>query len=282
MSPASRRTPEPAAEPGTALAPTSLSPEALQALLREQRDQISGTRRFPAIKVLAAGAGLFEFEDTNETARTFTGIILHTHPRNVLWETAEPAEGAEKNAPGCRSDDGVHGVPRDGFVHLALGRAARDGDLIGCGGCRYNQWGSAPLVGKQGRGKACTNKRSVYVLVEGRGAPMELELTPSSLRALDDYLATLLNHATPVMTVTTKFSLEAMARGNQKWSVVVFARGETLPTDDLDVVMGVRAEFNSAMRPVTAPRITDGAELEAMASGEVSQAPESATDDLPF
>ena len=294
--PAPRRTTPtaaPAPESVALVATSMLPPETMAHLLREQRAAILTVLRLPAIKVLPAAACMFEFADTNETMRTFEGIILHAHPRNVFWdqpygEGPSTAAPDEANGPACQSDDGWRGAPREEFVHLALGRAAQPGELVACNSCRYNAWGSASLVpGKQGKGKACTNQRSVYVLVDGRRAPMELVLSPTSQRALDEYLATLLNHGTPVASVRTIFKQDRQERGRLAWATVTFTRGEALAFDDLNTVLALREEYAAIMHPATKPRLgeTPPDAVHGATSGDPGFSNEGAAasgDDLPF
>lgn len=290
--PVRRSTPEAEApvSPSTALATVGLTPDAVAALLKEQRNQLAGQRRLPAIKVMPAGVGMFEFTDTNDTVRTFEGVILHTHARNVLWDKAfgEGDASGDGNgpSPACASDDGVSGAVREGFVHVMRGPTpAPAGAMVACGGCRYNTFGSAAMFPDKpgsGKGKACTNQRSVYVLVPDRAAPMELVLSPTSLRALDEYLTTLLNHGVPVVTVRTKFAQVKQERGTLKWSVVTFEKGAMLEPHELEAVLSARTEYRGVMNPTTQPRGISDAPPEA-ASGDLGASPAAqGDDDLPF
>lgn len=230
-------------------------------LLRAQQGMVGDRLKLVQAKVMAAGAGLFEFTDTNETVRDFAGVILGSHQRNVLWDRpadVQPASDEEKG-PACRSNDGRIGVPRAGFAHAALQpRNAQPGgalvratgtEQIQCAACPYNKWGSKGLMpqmirpGGSTKGKAVTNQRAVYVLVPGRETPVMLIVAPTSIPAYDEYIGNLVNRNTPVQSMFTIFKQEIKTRGAQRWAVLTFQQGETLGNDAFNKVLSVRARF---------------------------------------
>jgi hypothetical protein len=270
-------------------------------LLRAQAEDLGSRNALPRLKVMPAGAGLFEFEDDQTTTREVHGVILNSHGRNVLWDrnvddeapsAAQTEEGA--NRPACSSTDGRYGVPREGFVHLGLpsnqGKApeaatarATGQELIACSTCPYNQFGSIKLMPTRrqgtGKGKATTNQRSVYVALPDRAAPVELRITPSSLTNLDRYLGDLLNRGIPVQTVVTRFRQEVKREGGKAWGVVLFDVARQLTQDEFDAVMQKRAQFKDAITavpsapvvpPVEAPPVE---EPEPETEGEAEEIP---------
>jgi hypothetical protein len=238
-------------------------------LLRAQQEEMGDNARLAQVKVMAAGAGLFEFKDGSiEPTRAFKGIVLNSHDRNVLWdrafgdEAAPPAAGqdaGEQNLPACSSGNGKQGIPRAGFVHAALQRAgstpvaATGNEVIECASCPYNQFGTGRMFNPRGneRGKAVTNQKSVYVLLEGRETPVEVVLTPSSLQAYQDYLGGLLNQGIPVQAVVTEFAQEVKQRAgsNLRWGVVVFRQGEFVSGDRFAEVLTARNRFARQIMP---------------------------------
>jgi hypothetical protein len=195
-------------------------------------------------------------------------------PRNTTPEPQRDAEGNEvPNAPACVSSDGRYGVPRPGFTHAALRdgqgnpRVARGVERIECATCPYNQWDSKPLLNTNGKGKATTNQRIVYVMVLDdhedeftRQSPVQLTLPPTSLPSYDEYLTGLINRATPVQTVITKFSLERVTKNGFSWSVAQFANQGQVSAEMFGVVMERRAQFQTAINPnATAPRVDESA-----------------------
>lgn len=263
-------------------------------LLRSQAAQVTTAQQLPAIKIMAAGAGLFEFSDNNETVREFDGVILNSHPRNVLWDKEYGEAGAnateEDKQPACVANDGVNGQPRPGFFHLGLpaniGKRKDDAnlvravgtELIACATCPYNQFGSKRLVSERGKpnGKANTNYKSVYILVEGRGVPFELRLPPTSIRAFDKYLTDLIGASVPVQSVITRFSQERKDNAGLRWAEARFTRGRSLDDSEFDNILSVRARFMSAItpRPLQMPDVV-------IAEAEATAAPDG-DDDIGF
>ncbi len=229
----------------------ALSDDVRQALLQEQSEQLTYVE-IPRVAILAAGAGLYEFKDTQRTEREFEGVILSSHGRNTMWDREygdEVPEGTP-SGPACSSGDGHVGRPRQGFSHRGIGGAESDGtESINCAGCPYNEWASAALLGKQGRGKACTNQRSIYVVIPGAELPYELILSPTSLRAFDQYSATLINQGFPLPAVVTKLSQNIVEKGTMKWAQAVFTMGDPLDDEQFGLVREKMQKYASSMAP---------------------------------
>jgi hypothetical protein len=229
----------------------ALSDDVRKALLQEQSEQLTYVE-IPRVAVMAAGAGLYEFQDTQRTEREFDAVVLSSHGRNTMWDRAygdDVPEGTP-TGPACSSGDGHIGRPRPGFTHRGIGGAESDGtESISCEGCPYNEWGSATLLGKQGRGKACTNQRSVYLVIEGAELPYELILSPTSLRAFDQYSATLINQGFPLPAVVTHLSQKIVEKGTMKWAQAVFTMGDQLDDEQFGVVREKMQKYASATAP---------------------------------
>lgn len=231
-------------------------------LLRAQADAIVTPQPLPRARIMPAGVLMFEFSDAPEdTPREFSGIIIGSHPRHVLWD--QPFEqgtpDSEARIPACSSPDGVTGLARDGFEHRS---ASPNGGPIACASCAYNQWGSVTLLGRNGKGKACTNQRSVYVLIEGRTMPVELVLPPTSLGHYDEYLSGLLNRQTPVQAVITKFSQKRAIRDQLRWGEAQFAVERNLTAQEFNAALARRSQFEAYWNPrfraiVAAPAPTE-------------------------
>lgn len=259
----------------------AMSDDEVGALLREQMDQVDTVQRLPQVKIMPAGVGMYEFSDTGDVVREFEAIILHGHPRNVLWDKAFDAPRAEGEtpAPACQSPDGVTGFVREGFAHPDLGAPAANGAVVGCRACALNQWNSATMIaGKQGKGKACTNQRSVYVWMPDREAPVELVLPPTSITPFDEYLTQLLNRRIPMQTMLTRFTQERMQRPGttMQWAVARFAVSRALDQNEIRAALRKRTEFLRQMTPVATVTV------EAVPSVGADGAPVGQSDDLPF
>lgn len=240
----------PAPRPTTA--PLELPDDVREELLRAQSGALENANvALPRVKIMGAGAGLFEFENEDDTPRTFDGIILGYHAQNVLWDKPYGAQRTteEEKFPACAAPDGVTGFPRLGFDHRGLGRVAAEGDSVACKGCAYNAWQTASLVGKSGKGKACTNQMAVYVMLGDRAMPVHLTLPPTSLGAFNEYLMSLINRQMPVQAVLTTFSQERRDNNGLVWSEARFTQARPLSREEFDAAMARRATFKDAMTP---------------------------------
>lgn len=253
--------PEPQRLPSTALA---IPPDIRADLLRAQASAITTPQRFVRLKVLPAAAGLFELTDTNDTMRDFEGVVLGHHARNVLWEQPYGSDDAprrggeeENSGPACRSNDGLHGTPRAGFYHHALGGnvPATGEEVIACATCPYNQWGSITLLpDKMGpttstKGKAVTNQRSIYIVLPDRATPVELTISGTSIPGFDEYLTTLLNHGIPAQAVRTRFAQRIMSKGRLRWAVVTYQQAAPLNAEEFDSIMELYRQWGPSINP---------------------------------
>lgn len=237
-------------EPSTALA---IPEDIRRDLLRAQAESITTPQAFVRIKVLPAGVGQFEFGDTNDTTREFRGVILAHHARNVLWDrpfgSPEPEDEADKG-PACRSRDGLVGTPRAGFRHAALNGARATGDeRINCASCPYNQWESRHLIGLDGKGRAVTRQRAIFVVLPDRATPLELVITGTSIPVFDEYLTRLLNRGLPAQAVETIFRQTVKTKGTLRWAVVTYEQGATLSRDQFDGIMDLYREWGPRVNP---------------------------------
>lgn len=94
------------------------------------------------------------------------GIILHSHPSYAFYRTAY--QGGS-NPPDCGSFDGKTGIGNPGG---------------NCRECPHNRFGS----GGDGQGKACQNRKMLYILQEGELLPMMLSLPVGSVRKFEDFV----------------------------------------------------------------------------------------------
>jgi hypothetical protein len=234
-------------------------PDTIRAeLLRQQAASITTPQRLPRARILPQGALAFQFTDTEQTVRSFDGVVVAHHPANILWDRPYGTPNVPENErfPACSASDGIVAVPREGFYHQALGHEATGDERIACATCPYNEWESARLIGRQGRGKACTNQRIVYLVTEDRQSPVQLTLSSTSIPVFDEYLLNLLNRGLPVQAVLTRFSQERKTRGTLVWSVVTYEMLTQLNQPTFDHVMDLRAQFQNVMEPAAARAAT--------------------------
>ena len=173
---------------------------------------------FDRVSIPAAGGQAFEVpgELPGETdmVKEFSGVILYHHPMFSYYR--ERFTGGN-NAPDCGSYDGVTGVGNPG------GSCAR---------CPLNQFGS----GENG-GKACKNKRRMYLLREGEMFPILLTLPTGSLKGFTRYLMRVLPKYKSTNAVVTKFTLKKVTnKGGTPYSEAQFAVARALSPEEFALV----------------------------------------------
>ena len=199
---------------------------------------------FDRIKIPSAGSTVFELpgeEDGEpENLKEFTGVILYHHPLFAYYRD-KYAGGNEP--PDCGSFDGITG----------------EGDPGGaCAKCRYNQFGSG-----EGGGKACKNRRRIYILREGEVFPLLLSLPTGSLREFTRYIQRLLSHGKKSLSVITRFSLKKTVNaGGIAYSQAQFRVDRVLTEQEQNVVTPLADQVkvyakHTATSPVDLEEFTD-------------------------
>ncbi len=255
-------TPAPA---GNALVPFEMDDELRRELLTAQAQSISTAQSLTQLKMLAAGACQFELSDEpGKTFPTIRGVILNSHLSNVLWdrkfEDEVPAGDDLAKLPACSSTDGIVGVPREGFAHANLGGRMNtaDGELltVNCATCVYNQWNSGDLLipDKKKKGKAVTNNKRIFIMLENRITPVELIVSPMSLKPVDDYVTGLLNKGIPVQGVVTEFAQVRQGAGRVQYGVLTLQAVGMLNKEQFAEVIARKNQFKASIEPKPAAR----------------------------
>jgi len=199
-------------------------------LMSEELDGLELT--FEKIKIPSGGTTVFEIigEDGEaDTVKEFSAVILHHHPLFCYYKTKYTGGN---NPPDCGSFDGIIGV----------------GDPGGeCKKCPLNQYESAD----EGKGKACKNRRRIYVLREGDVFPLLLSLPTGSLKEFTKYLKRLLSKGQKSNNVVTKFSLQkATNAGGVVYSQAQFAVDRAVTSEEYPLIEKMSAEVKAYSRNV--------------------------------
>ncbi len=129
------------------------------------------TFSFTHIKIPSGGGLAFEVPgddaDNPDIEKEIEGVIVFHHPVNAFWDEAFTG-GNEP--PDCYSMDGKVGIGAPGG---------------NCKTCPMNEWGS----GREGTGKACQNRRRIYILRQGEQFPLLLSLPPTSLGNFSNFIS---------------------------------------------------------------------------------------------
>ena len=182
---------------------------------------------FDRVSIPAAGGQAFEVpgEMPGETdmVKDFSGVILFHHPMFTYYR--ERFSGGN-NAPDCGSYDGKVGVGNPGGV---------------CESCPLNQFGS----GENG-GKACKNKRRIYVLREGELIPILLVLPTGSMKEFSVYIKRLLAKGKKSNSVVTTFSLKKVTNASGiAYSQAQFAVDRFLTAEEMPFVQQMSDQVKS-------------------------------------
>lgn len=150
---------------------------------------------FDRIKIPSGGTTMFEVPDGDsdemQLVKEITCIVLYHHPAYAYYR--EKYTGGT-NPPDCGSFDGITGI----------------GDPGGeCADCPLNRFGSG-----EGQGKACKNRRMIYILLENEMLPMMLSLPTGSLKEFTKYLKRQLSKGRRLSQIVTKISLKKVSNSN--------------------------------------------------------------------
>lgn len=177
------------------------------------------------IKIPTGGNTTFEVPDgdTDEgtrPAKEIVGVIILHHPAYAYYRDRYTGGN---NPPDCGSFDGIHG------------RGTPGGE---CRECPFNQFGSG-----EGAGKACKNRRMLYILMEGEIFPMVLSLPTGSLKEFAKYVKHQLTKGRRLSQIVTKISLKRAVNANGiAFSQAVFSFVRTLDPVEAESMAGIAAQ----------------------------------------
>ena len=178
------------------------------------------------IKFPAAGVTVFEIPDSDgelQTVKDFSGVILFQHQVNGYYQEAYTGGN---NPPDCSSFDGRYGTGNPGGE---------------CRICPFNQYGSG-----QNQGKACKNRRWIYILRENEVLPIMLSIPPASLGAFNQYMKRLLCKRLRFSQVVTKLSLsKATNKGGVPYSQLVLKMERLLTNEENAAIAELSAQMQS-------------------------------------
>ena len=178
---------------------------------------------FDRIGTPGAGGTTFEVPGENpgetDAVKEFTAVVLYHHPMSFYFTEAYSGQKAQ---PACSTYDGVTGVGNPGGA---------------CKNCPLNQFGS----GANG-GKACRNKRRVYLLREGELLPVLLSIPTGSLKAFSDYVKRLVSKGIKPSTVVTKFSIEKAQNGGPAFAQLKFTVDRRLTAEEQESVAAMATQ----------------------------------------
>lgn len=175
-------------------------------------------RDFTKLKVpsgTSAAVFCLESIDGEQTPATIDCIILEMQPINVYFDT--PYDGTVV-PPTCVANDGITGIGTPG------------GD---CARCPLNEFGT----GKDGQGKACSNRRHLLALIQGEIFPLFINVPPTSVKALRTYILNVIKKTLAPSEVITKIGLKKVTSNtNMPYYEMDFSYVATLDENQLAIV----------------------------------------------
>lgn len=230
------------------------SPEILERM-REVAENLESidSFRLPRAKMTAGGIELIEGE---APLTELEGVIVHTRKTNVYYD--KPYNPADKAAPPrCYSLDG--NVPVADLKDKE-GKPLKPMHAT-CKGCPMAEFGTNLMKS----GKACRNMKPIYLLLSDEAIiPRQLTVTPTALKAANQYLMDLTEQGIAYRKVKTKITLykenprdtyfklkfsKGAKLDGQKLANVEFLRNQWLPRMNAQVV-----DINEGAEQVQPPR----------------------------
>ena len=179
-------------------------------------------------KVPAGGGSTWEIPDLDEgtkAVKSLEGIILYfASPRSYWIGGLDDGDGA--GPPDCSSPDGNIGT----------------GDPGGeCATCPLNQFGTAT----KGEGKACKEKRMLFLLQPNAYLPLLVQVPTMSIRPMNQYMTRLASTGTMYHNVVTGLTLEKSQQrgGGNTYSKMVFRKVRSLSEAEKAAVKGLAQQL---------------------------------------
>lgn len=217
----------------------------------ELEDDIDGLQLgFQRVKIPSGGQVQFELPgedpDNPEYTKYLEGAIVYSHNANSYWASGK--NDNENTPPDCQSTDGKVGYGCPGGL---------------CADCPHNRYGSDPDPKGTGKGKACKNQRIIYLLRSGDAMPLQLSLSPTSLRPYKDFVQTVfVARRRGVCGSYVRIGLKKRNNGKDDYSVATFRKLYDFTGEELAGVRAYADSFKEQVRLVLDQR-TESIEAEA-------------------
>lgn len=234
------------------------SPELIERI-KEVNDNLSSIEDFklPRVKMTEHGAEILEGE---EPLQTLEVVLLHTKKTNVYYE--KPFNKNRPEPPRCFSIDGD--LPSKDLKDKE-GKPLKPINPT-CKGCPKAEFGT----NLTGAGKACRNLKPMYVLLgDDAIMPRQLTVTPTSLKAANQYLIGLTERGLSYRKVKTVIEFYKKDP-DDKYMVARFKMGGKIPVEKQADVDYLRNSWLSIM----SNQVIDQNEFEGgNSSGDAQQTP---------
>ena len=210
----------------------------------ELADDMTGLQlNFQKVKIPSGGTLQFELPgddpENPDYVKTIEGVLLYNHAAGALW--AEDSEKDEDALPLCSSADGQIGAGEPGGV---------------CASCHLNAWGS----GLKGKGKACKNMRVLYLLRDGEYMPIQLTLSPMSIRPYTDFFnAAFASRRRGTCGSIIQIGLKRANNGKDDYSVATFKKLYDFTGEQLAQIKAYADNFRAEIKDIIQQRTVEAA-----------------------
>ncbi len=206
---------------------------------------------FPKVKIPGGGVTQFEMASNNPERPDYIpeleGILLYNHAANAYWPEGE--EYDDNTPPLCQSMDGKIGYGNPGGL---------------CASCGFNEFGSAA----KGKGKACKNMRTLYLLRSGEFMPLQISLPPTSIKPYSAFCNTVFAlRRRPIYSSIVRIGLKKVSSNGYDYGVATFCEVRSLSGEELASVKayvdGFREQVKSMLADQAAAREIETTAIEA-------------------
>lgn len=182
---------------------------------------------FERIKIPSGGGTFFEIPNIEtgdkDAVKVLSAVILYHHALNVYFAKDYDGGGSP---PACVSSDGYVGQGNPG---------------VNCKKCPYNEFGSG-----KNDGKACQNRRRLFILREGEILPMILSIPSKSLRTFERFVTAIVAKGGWCQNFVTNFTLvEAVNKGGKNYSQVRCAKGRDLSAEEIALIKQLSGQIEA-------------------------------------
>lgn len=238
------------AQPSAPPAKLCASPHLLERMA-EVKDNLESIENFRLPRAKMTPEGL-EFLEGQPPIKEVEGVILHTKKTNMYY--ANTYTPGQTSPPDCYSLDGI--LP-DKSVQSPVHPK--------CQGCPMAEFGTNQMK----KGKACRNLKPLFMLLsEDAIIPRQIVVTPSSLKAANQYLMDITERGFDYKKITTKITLYkentkdtylkmkfsmASKLSSQRVADTLFLKSKWLPVMDSQIIDMTEFEnANQAAAPMEA------------------------------
>ena len=199
-------------------------------------------RDLPRVMVPAQGMKVWSIPSSEgEKYEEFIrGILVKVTTPRAMWPASMDEGGSAP--PICSSPDGIRGVGKPG------------GD---CLTCPFNAWDSAP----NGAGKACKEKRMLYMLRKESIIPLVVQAPSTSIQNVKEYRMGLAGQKLPYFGVETELTIERI-EGKFPYGRIVLRNAGALTKEQQTTIRG----YTKAFGPIFQQKVELTADEESVAN----------------